>query len=472
MTNRTTLGRIWAESGQRVDPDEDGIQKYSQGWLAEIPSYEVLNFLQWRVDIALTALAERGIPEWGNDIGYLRGALAWDNSDNTVYRAKVNSPSRGLAPSANPSQWEPSAIQVTTTQWIAANNKIDTHIARVDNPHNVTAEQVNTYIKSVIDNKIGAVNTTITNHINNTSNPHNTTAAQAGAVPITGGTYTGAVTFTAEETKINPSAGDQAVFGNATMAGIRVGTTRFGIRKGDGRLVRTQGAVTDLMMNEEEYVALRRTIEKDYTPPVEDLTMDLLTDVNIRIGYGFSNFTRPTAQNYTNKAGAVVSAPVDSPRFTLAGLMLEGSKTEKLEIDAAYNWAGFPAATLFFEGSVDLAQGIASIYKDNSGRSDEILVAANGDVLLRVRDSTAAVREFKAGTVATKQIFKFAMSWDPAGNFKTYLDGVPGQGSIISFAPTTGYTTIKMGDRTTGLLFCRKFQTWAVTLTPEIISTL
>ena len=472
MTNRTTLGRIWAESGQRVDPDEDGIQKYSQGWLAEIPSYEVLNFLQWRVDIALTALAERGIPEWGNDIGYLQGALAWDNSNNTVYRAKVNSPSRGLAPSANPSQWEPSAIQVTTTQWIAANNKIDTHIARVDNPHKVTAEQVNTYIKSVIDNKIGAVNTTITNHINNTSNPHNTTAAQAGAVPITGGTYTGAVTFSTEETKINSSAGDQAVYGNATSAGIRVGTVRFGIRKSDGRLVRTSGATTDVMMSEDEYVANRRIIEKDYTPPVCDMVLDLLTDINIRVGYGFSNFTRPSVQSYTDKAGNTASAAVDVPRFTLAGMALEGSKTEKLVVDAAHNWAGFPTATLFFEGSVDLTKGIASIYKDNSGKSDEILVAANGDVLLRVQDSSAAIREFKAGTVVSGQVFKFAMTWDGAGTFKTFLNGVEGQGSIISFAPTVGYTQIIVGSRTTGLLYCRKLQTWATNLSPEKISTL
>ena len=161
MTNRTTLGRIWAEAGQRVDPDANGSKKYRLGWLAEIPSYEVLNYLQWRIDIALTALAERGIPEWGNDIGYVLGALVWDNTNNTVYRAKVNAPSRGLAPSANLSQWEPSAIQISSLQWTTANNKIDTHIARKDNPHGVTAEQVNTYIKSVIDSKIATVNTTI-----------------------------------------------------------------------------------------------------------------------------------------------------------------------------------------------------------------------------------------------------------------------------------------------------------------------
>ena len=472
MTNRTTLGRIWAESGQRVDPDEDGIQKYSQGWLAEIPSYEVLNFLQWRVDIALTALAERGIPEWGNDIGYLQGALAWDNSNNTVYRAKVNSPSRGLAPSANLSQWEPSAIQISSLQWTTANNKINTHIARTDNPHGVTAEQVNTYIKSVIDNKIAAVNTTISNHIANTNDPHDVTAAQAGAVPITGGAYTGAVTFSTEETKINPAAGDQAVFGNATMVGIRAGTTRFGIRKSDNRLVRTQGAVTDIMMNETEYVAKRRTIEKDYTPPVCDMVLDLLTDINLRVGYGFSHFTRPSTQSYTNKAGSTASASIDVPRFTLAGMALEGSKTEKLVVGATYNWAGFPTATLFFEGSVDLTKGIASIYKDNSGKADEVLVAANGDVLLRVQDSSAAIREFKAGTVVSGQVFKFALTWDGTGTFKTFLNGVEGQGSIISFAPTAGYTQIIMGDRTTGLLYCRKLQTWATNLSPEKISTL
>ena len=472
MTNRTTLGRVWAETGARVDPDADGSQKYSLGWLAEIPSYEVLNYLQWRIDIAINALAERGIPEWGTDIGYSLGSMAWDNSTGLIYRAKVNSPSRGLAPSANTAQWEPSAIQISSKAFTDADGRANTHIARVDNPHAVTAEQVNTYIKSVIDNKVAAVNTTITNHINNTNDPHNVTAAQAGAVPITGGTYTGEVTFSSEETVINPSAGDQAVFGNATMAGMRVGAVRFGIRKSDGRLIRTQGAVTDLMMNEDEYVAKRRTIEKNYTPPVEDLSMDLLTDINLRAGYGFSTLTRPATATYTNKAGASVTAAVDEPRFTINGMMLEGSRTEKLVIDALYNWSGFPAATLFFEGSVDLSKGIASIYKDNSGRNDEILVQANGDILLRVQDSSATVREFKAGTVTTNTLFKFAMTWDASGTFKTYLNGIEGQGSIISFAPTLGYTQIKMGDRTTGLLYCRKFQTWATNLSLEQVSTL
>ena len=153
-------------------------------------------------------------------------------------------------------------------------------------------------------------------------------------------------------------------------------------------------------------------------------------------------------------------------------MALDGSKTEKLVVDATYNWAGFPTATLFFEGSVDLTKGIASIYKDNSGKADEVLVAANGDVLLRVQDSSAAIREFKAGTVVSGQAFKFALTWDGTGTFKTFLNGVEGQGSIVSFAPTAGYTQIIMGDRTTGLLYCRKLQTWATNLSPEKISTL
>ena len=58
------------------------------------------------------------------------------------------------------------------------NEVINVHINNKDNPHQVTAEQVNTYTKEKIDQLINAVKNDLTNHINNTNNPHNVTSEQ------------------------------------------------------------------------------------------------------------------------------------------------------------------------------------------------------------------------------------------------------------------------------------------------------
>lgn len=67
-------------------------------------------------------------------------------------------------------------------QGIADNDKsITNHKNDFENPHNVTAEQINTYTKNVIDNKVSTVESALTTHVNNTENPHNVTASQIGA---------------------------------------------------------------------------------------------------------------------------------------------------------------------------------------------------------------------------------------------------------------------------------------------------
>lgn len=139
-TVRPRFDRIWGSAGQRVDP---GVTKYAQGWTAEIPTYEVLNFLQNRTDTALIAFAETGAPEWGGDVGYRRGAPVWFEGE--IYFAKVQNPSRTLQPNVNPDQWGKSALNLSDADFLALDNKLSGHVNDKGNPHNVTADQIGTY---------------------------------------------------------------------------------------------------------------------------------------------------------------------------------------------------------------------------------------------------------------------------------------------------------------------------------------
>lgn len=104
------------------------------------------------------------------------------------------------------------------------------HVARTDNPHTTTATQVGA-LASVdgVSNPGGNVDLVATNavsitpddannritigenHSARTDNPHQTTAAQVGALPLTGGTISGALNVSAGNVLLGDGAGDAYV---------------------------------------------------------------------------------------------------------------------------------------------------------------------------------------------------------------------------------------------------------------------
>ena len=100
-------------------------------------------------------------------------------------------------------------IQLSRDEFDSLVIAVDNHIADLVNPHKVTAEQLNVYRRNAIDNLFYNLNKNINDHKADKDNPHKVTAAQVGAVPIVGGTYTGQVTFEADETILHSSAGDK-----------------------------------------------------------------------------------------------------------------------------------------------------------------------------------------------------------------------------------------------------------------------
>jgi len=144
------LGRVWASTPEtpNIDP---GVSKYQLGWVAEIPVYQMLNFMDNRHDTNTLSLAERGVFQWGSDINYKQNAIAWDETDGYIYVSKVASPSTSTRPGLNTSQWEKSAIQITRKQYDDEVAAWNAHIANVANPHQLTCAILNTYTRPEID---------------------------------------------------------------------------------------------------------------------------------------------------------------------------------------------------------------------------------------------------------------------------------------------------------------------------------
>lgn len=59
--NRPVFGTVWAASGEKLPPTEVKIQS---GWIQEMMPYQYQNYLQNRVDNAVTYLLQKGVPEW------------------------------------------------------------------------------------------------------------------------------------------------------------------------------------------------------------------------------------------------------------------------------------------------------------------------------------------------------------------------------------------------------------------------
>ena len=193
MALRPKLDRVWtsANSVLRRDP---GDAKYIQGWVSEIPTFQVLNYLQYKVDTTLLAQAERGIFEWGSDITYVLGSVVWCENDKKIYVSTVGSPDKIKAPNTNLAHWSPSSIQVPRANYDAILASINFHIADKSNPHNLSAAQLGSYTKAETDALVAQYQALVLAHSSNKNNPHGVTALQVGAVPATGGAYTGDVT--------------------------------------------------------------------------------------------------------------------------------------------------------------------------------------------------------------------------------------------------------------------------------------
>ena len=469
MTTAKTLGRVWAMTPAKPIRDP-GESKYALGWVAEIPTYEVLNYLHNRIDANILALAERGVFEWGGDITYKKGALAWDETDGKIYIALVASPSKTLAPSNNPTQWTQSSIQISKADYDNLVAQVNNHITNYSNPHKLTAAQLGAYTKAQIDTLIANLQTELDAH-EAASNPHGTDADDVGAVPITGGRYTGTVYHDANVIGIG------ADLTNA----VKVDTGKIFFKKGALELgIDAAGepyfydGTKQYLVNEELFLTLKEANEKDYAVPAPDFLCLFKNDINVYAGKGPTSFTSTGGLTYVNKEGVTKTAAVDEPRITVDGMAFIDN-TESLSATRTYDGVGFTNYTESIEFFVEGPNaGITNVYVNNGFIQSKLKIT--GTTLVAYYTNASAVQSSKTltSTLTTgRHIFTLTLS---GTTLTFYLDGVQISSTTVTLPARTAWTStqfalVESGTNTYSLEL-QRFRCWATALSAKQVSTL
>jgi hypothetical protein len=280
--NRPNIGRVWASQNQvaRRDP---GDAKYGLGWIAEIPTLQVLNFLQYRTDSFLLALAERGVTSWGADIDYGLGSLAFDDLDGTIYVSIVNTPSKTNPPSLNTDEWVKSSVQISKVDYDSISKSITDHINNFSNPHKLTTNLLNTLSTTEIDALVSTYRNLVSNHVQNKENPHEVSAAQIGAVPVTGGEYSGPVTF--KTNSIAFTNGDSVYSDNKALHFKTKYNTSLDINYTGSPTVTSSGVTSEIILSS-TYPDYRATQESLYNVGTPIFYQPLMSGLSILIGDG------------------------------------------------------------------------------------------------------------------------------------------------------------------------------------------
>ena len=393
-TLRKALSRIWAASPTAgILPVTDA--KWREGWVAEIPAFQHLNYLHNQIDVNQLALAERGIFEYGTDVTYAKGALVWREADGFIYIALVANPT-----SAPPSiQWARSCVQLSRQEFEALIADWNAHILNKENPHNVTA-------------------------------------TQAGAVPITGGTYTGLVTHSTIQFG-GTSGLSHFISDTDGSSWTYNGVKTFNISPEGVPRSFFAGAWWNFLY-EENF----NTIKKDVTPlfvlPLADFHLPLTYNLHPKDSAEsiYPDYTRAGSLSYTNKLNQTVSAATDVPPFGRRGLVL--SKKDvlltglSLPTDKVFS-VGFNmhrmSGTSISTSTPFLVAGVLKVLFTGTN----VQVSYNGGIKLDILDQATATTKVVVRSSSTA--------------VDLFINGVlVGTGEAISTIPAS--TVVNIGDTT------------------------
>lgn len=465
------LGRIWASapSSPNIDP---GADKYKLGWVAEIPVFQMLNFINNRYDTNFVALAERGVLEWGGDVNYAVAAFAWDEADGSVYVSKVTSPSIILRPSLNAAQWDKSAVQISRKQYDDAVSAWSNHIANTSNPHQLTVEILNTYSKAVIDGKVLAVQSALDAHKANVANPHNTTAVLAGAVPVTGGNYTGLVRHLFASTGIGPATYNAFLTSGSTGTFLTQGTNpKIGIDSTKFPVFIDDSGVKSKLLLDSNYITAREAVEASYVVPTPDCEVLLRNSLSMLYGSGIVTFTGPAStRGFTNKSGVVGTAALNTPRYTAMGLYVTNSAdSEVLTVPVALNLLN----ATNFTWALDFQSTSSTTYLAYVSHSSTFsaMTIVGGNYVYTSVVGGAQVNYIVA-PVNHNTNHKMVVVSDSAQN-KTfiYFDGVLKVTINSKQDAVTGPDlTLSTASAAYGGKYLNSFRTWLAALTPQQVS--
>lgn len=471
MASVVGLNRIWATGPQtpNIDP---GLTKWALGWIAEIPTLQVLNFINNRSDTNQLALAERGVFEWTGGINYKLGALSWDEADSVIYRSKVASPVPTLRPGLNLTQWEPSSVQISRFQYDANAAAWAAHIANNQNPHQLTAHQLSSYTAVEIDQKVGVVSGAINAHVSIVAgNPHNTTAADVGAVPIAGGAYTGVVKHRYASTTVGPLA--QAGSINALTTGITIGkgsTARLGLNASSQPVAIDEAGVVSVLLTEASYVAQRTAQAPLYATPVPDSWLVAKNGLQLATGLAPVTFTGAAGRSYTGKDGMVYDSVLNVPRLTPWGMALTALQ-DNVTYPIQGNLRGFVQWTWHMDFRVSTGNHNYAMAKCTSGYGYFLQA---GTTLQYAFYVSGVLNTSNFGTVVLGSDHKATVTYNGTV-LSLYLDGVlvnTVTATVEKFVADAG--GIQSGNTGTAgsVYFLREMKTWNSALTAKQVSQL
>lgn len=476
MALRPKLNRVWtsANSVLRRDP---GDAKYIQGWVSEIPTFQVLNYLQYKVDTTLLAQAERGIFEWGSDITYGLGSVVWCENDKKIYVSTVGSPDKTKAPNTNLAHWSPSSIQVPRASYDAILASINSHIANKSNPHNLSAAQLGSYTKAETDALVAQYQALVLAHSSNKNNPHGVTALQVGAVPATGGTYTGDVTFNGgmffDAGKVNQISKSGGLY-------LQAGSALLGI-DGNGAAVIGTAASRSKIVSEATFPALKAAQEPSYAVPEPTIQMDLIGSINIRRGVGTASSSRSEPVYSADKGNALDITPVLSKSMVVRS-------TKSYALDNAKQTI---AVDMFFAGPVTTSSqntGVIGTEKYQAGVSSAtlLLIFRNTGLVYFERGYQSGVPgEVRVTNTIISSTASLVGTWvrvvgvSDGNNIRLYFNGV-----LVDKQADATTTAFGVGDRVridkNGATaaseeiprFIRNLRVWDSALTDKQVSTL
>ena len=473
-TTTKELARIWAANPSTPSRDP-GESKYALGFVAEIPTYQVLNYLHNRIDVNILALAERGVFQWGNDVTYVRGAKAWDEVTGGIYQAKAANPSKTLSPSQNPTEWEKSLINLSMSEYTKMRQDLDNHIGSFSNPHNLTTEQLDTYTRTVIDTMAANIQSGIDAHIADKANPHQDTAASIGAVPISGGVYGGAINHATGEVVLGNSGATTSV---KTLNGdifLRNGTLEFGVDAAGQAYVKNANGKS-LILDEALFLTVKMAEEKNYATPLPATECKFHTDLNVYAGVGPVQFTSPGGRTFTNRAGVIVTTAVDQPRITPLGMAFNDA-TEVLEMIRTYDGVGWAEGTMELDFYIASTTNTGLMFLIEDDGFMKAKVGLSGSSLDFRWTNLAGVESIEPLTTAlTAGRHRFVMSADATGRIKLYLDGVLLNNILTSPPARTGWTKSRFMKLQSGTNIADNymvgFRVWSVVLTDKQVTGL
>lgn len=98
------LGRVWGQSGGRTDPDTISPGKVSNGWTAEIPPFQFMNWVHYFAWKMSNHINEEGVPLWDATTSYPLNACTKSATNGFLYRSLIPA-NQNNEPSTSPSQW-------------------------------------------------------------------------------------------------------------------------------------------------------------------------------------------------------------------------------------------------------------------------------------------------------------------------------------------------------------------------------